>query len=219
MTPTAQGDLFPEVPSVGACRLCGAHRYNPACPYCPMRQAHHAAAGRTDLVSGESERAAALAAAVARRQRLAELQRPVRLALVGCGKSKRASAATLGELYSGSLFTAAYRHAQRTADEVFILSAFYGAASPALTPVLPGGLDYDLKLTSTRDEQEAWGHRVGAALERAFRGLTVDVTIYASRLYADAVKPFLPQSWSCSTPLDGLGLFERLSWFSSHDDR
>jgi hypothetical protein len=129
-----QLELFPSMPS-GRCPLCRSRTPRlDDCAKCALRRAAVDAAapypveydaGRRALIEA---RRAALEADRPRRERLARLValgRPVKVALIGCGKSKRPGRHPARRLYSGPLFRASLEHAEHTADEVLILSALY----------------------------------------------------------------------------------------------
>jgi hypothetical protein len=211
------GELFPEVRSIGPCPVCRHPAYRPDCPYCDIRKCNHAgptpelkAAWAASAAQWEQERARQEAAAKARRERLLALGRPVRVALVGCGKAKRAEESTAAELYTGSLFRAAYGWAKANADEVFILSALYGLLNPEAR-VQP----YEYKLSSVRKvDRHAWGSRVAGGLASAYVGQDVELVFLAGEDYVAPVCRYAPRNWARSVPLEGLTLGQRLAWFS-----
>lgn len=240
-----QLQLWPGMPS-GRCPLCRSRRPAPAtCAKCVLRLvrvttpvlswAEERALLRRELVRLSAERTAAERAHTERLHRLGELRdanghrRPVRVALVGCGAAKQAGRHKARDLYTGALTRAALAHAERTADETLILSALHGLVG------LDEELDaYDLRLDSYRKtEREQWAYRVLCALAQRFRGLEIELTIYASATYADGVERALlmyrqrPRRSTdpafvgfhvraCHTPLAGLTLGRRLPWFKAH---
>src|SRR6266542_471423 len=117
-------------------------------------------------------------------ERLARLQalgRPVKVALVGCGVRKRLDRQPARHLYSGNLFRAALEHAERTADEAWILSALHHLLD------LDEEIDpYNLSLKAYRKrEREIWGDRVAVALSSKYGRLEVQLIAYAGREYID----------------------------------
>lgn len=115
---------------------------------------------RRELVRLAADRTAAERAHTERLHRLGELRgptglrRPVRVALVGCGAAKLPGRHRARDLYTGSLFRAALAHAERSADEVLILSALHGLVG------LDDELDaYNVRLDKYRDaERDQWAY-------------------------------------------------------------
>lgn len=124
------------------------------------------------------------------------------VALVGCGKSKRAVRSRAEDLYTGGLFKLARRWAELEADRWFILSARHGAVAPEveLEP-------YETSMADlTRAERLAWGERVRATLAP----LRVDGARFvalAGRAYVNALGMF-----GVEDPMTGLGIGRRLAW-------
>jgi hypothetical protein len=224
-----QLELFPAMPS-GRCPLCRSRAPRldvcakcvlrraaafAARPYLDERAADHAA--RRALIAQAAERARAEQERRARIDRLRALGRPVRVALVGCGRKKREGRHPARDLYTGPLFRAALAHAERTADETVILSALHGLIDPADEIAA-----YDVRLESYRKrEREWWAARVVSALALRYPGLAVELTIYAGATYADAVElglRFRP-AWcrfelrDVRRPLGRLPVGKRLAWF------
>jgi len=142
-----------------------------------------------------------------RRAHLAGLGRPVRVALLGCGKAKLDRPAPAAQLYTGSLFRQALRYGAQRFDQRYVLSALHGlvALEKELEP-------YELALKSLRRrEREAWGARVAQSLASLFAGFEVELTFLCGRDYADEVRWRLPPTWQVSEPLRGLGLGQRLA--------
>lgn len=141
-----------------------------------------------------------------------QASRPVRVALVGCGKSKREGTHAARDLYTGPLFKAALAHATRTADEVFILSAAHG-----LLPLDKQVDSYDRALASASHiERQSWGYRVCLDLRGRMRGRQYEVVIYAGQTYADPIESYmamLDPTPTVTTPLAGLTLGYQLRWF------
>ena len=78
--------------------------------------------------------------------------------LVGCVKSKQASAVAAKDLYTSDLFLARRRFAERFGDQWFILSALHGLVDSEQT-LAP----YEQVLTA--GESKRWAERVFAALK------------------------------------------------------
>lgn len=143
----------------------------------------------------------------------------ITVALVGCGKSKRLGTHPARHLYTGPLFRASLAHAERIAERVFIVSAFYG-----LVELDQKIESYDRTVAGmAKTLREAWGDRVAAALcdELRQHGDEVEVTILAGAAYAEPIRRGLRwhnrrPKWNVLDPLRGLGQGARLAWFKSH---
>ena len=84
----------------------------------------------------------------------------MKIALVGCVKSKRAEPAPVKDLYTSALFRGRRRWVEHTCDRWFVLSAKHGLVEPddVLAP-------YDMTLTQlSRVDRRQWSARVVAAL-------------------------------------------------------
>lgn len=136
------------------------------------------------------------------------------VALVGCGKAKRPTAAPARDLYSGPLFKGCLKEGLARAGEqsTVILSA---KVRPGLGGMLP--LDhaiepYDVYLPRLpRAGREEWGRATAAALVARF-GVRVEAHILAGAPYVNALRPFLPPTWVVVEPMKGLTQGQRLAW-------
>jgi hypothetical protein len=199
-----------EMATARGCSLCGSIEVRPGCLRCEMRPAPPTAAEleqqrawseaqrRKDIELEQLEEQ--------RRARLRALGRPVRVALVGCGKSKQEGNHAAAELYTGQLFRASLAYAKAHADEVYILSAFYGLLE--LDQVIG---NYDRTLAKMgKDERAAWASRARQQLAHRFDGLDVVFVGLAGREYLAAA-----QGWTLEQPLEGKGIGERLAFFKA----
>ena len=114
----------------GRCSLCGKG-IDPSCQWVhrPGRAAPAAQPGRSCRLGGGRRSPLRRGGLVRGRRkgrldRLATLGRAVRVGLVGCAKQKRAGTHLARDLYT-SRSSASRRVAERTCDEVFILSALH----------------------------------------------------------------------------------------------
>lgn len=137
----------------------------------------------------------------------------MKIALVGCGKSKLDRAAPARELYTGNLFAAARAWAETFADRWFVLSAKYGLVDPD-TVIEP----YDLKLSSlSREERERWAEWTSAQV----REIAPDDDTYSLVIglaggdYLDALQNYGNGlwRWRMKEPLERKEIGERLAWF------
>lgn len=141
----------------------------------------------------------------------------LRVAVIGCGKTKLGGTHPARALYTGPLFRAALAHAERTADRVWIASARYGLLD--LDQVIDS---YDQTLTGRpKREREDWGVAVARDLFAKLGGRRFELTILAGHDYASPIAHQLylaslrPDSTvlAIARPLDGLGVGQRLGWF------
>lgn len=136
----------------------------------------------------------------------------------GCGKAKREGRHPARQLYTGALFRAQLAHAEATADEVLILSAFHGVVEPDQEL-----LAYDRTLNgATLAEREHWASRVLSALDHRYPGLLLDVVVYAGAAYADPIEAAIRRRRAAGggfslqyfrRPLGRLPVGKRLAWF------
>jgi hypothetical protein len=148
---------------------------------------------------------------------------PLRVALVGCGKTKTAHPAPARRVYTGGLFVAARRYVEAAVaaglyDAWYVLSARHGI----LTPDQVVG-PYEATMgAKTVDQVAAWSNKVDAAFRCSSPGyglwsamggrLAVDVL--AGAAYAEPLQHLwatLP--WTIGTPLAGLTMGDRLAWY------
>ena len=148
---------------------------------------------------------------------------PLRVLLIGCGKSKQAHAAPARCLYTGSLFTAArqfaeHRQAVGLCDAWYVLSARHGVVHPSdvLYP-------YEATMGAKgADELATWRNKVDSqfrltagygAWAKASGRLLLDV--YAGKAYVDALPPSWAQvdGWEIREPHAGFDLPARRAAF------
>lgn len=137
----------------------------------------------------------------------------MKVALVGCGKSKLEHEAPARDLYTGSLFRAARGWAERNADAWFILSAKHGLVHPD-TVIAP----YDVTLPDLPKELRE-EHAAKAAvdfLQAVGPGISgpMKIVILAGDGYT-RTGAHLKTLVDCviELPLAGLGIGRRLAWF------
>lgn len=128
------------------------------------------------------------------------------MGLVGCGKDKLEGVHPARKLYTGLLFRWALEEAERTCDEVYVLSAKHH-----VLPLDQPTENYDKELPGRKAELDAWARRTGEDLRGRFPGLGVHLVVLASKKYAQAVKG-CPGSWTFEEPMAGLEIGERLGW-------
>ena len=148
------------------------------------------------------------------------------IALIGCGKEKAAVPAPAKEIYTGQLFQASRRWAERNTDAYFIASAKHLVMEPN-TVIEP----YDLAITDLSAEDQMWRAR---QIESQFHSRWVEfcefakgpngfvvatkkprVVLLASQAY---LRGFYDRAlrgvklYEFEDPLRGLGIGQRLAW-------
>lgn len=149
---------------------------------------------------------------------------PIRVALVGCGKSKVSWPARARDLYVGNLFVATRGHVEAAGYDVwYILSARYGLVHPDQI-VEPYEATMDGKTVA---QLTAWVSKVDVAFrcinpgygKWTLRGGRLVVDIYAGKDYADPlVACWQGFSWEINRPFAGLQMGERLGWLKDRRD-
>ena len=139
---------------------------------------------------------------------------PLTVALVGCGKKKRGIRCKAKDMYVGTLFRLAYTHAERTADDVHILSALHG-----LLPPFTEIESYQLSINEMlHHEKQDWANGVVSDLFMFYPLTRLRLVFYAGQAY---IRPILEAAheqlsyWEIVDPLKGLDLFERIRWFKA----
>jgi hypothetical protein len=150
-----------------------------------------------------------------------------RLVLVGCGAAKRPVRSKARDLYTGSLFTAARRHAETTGLPWFVLSAEHGIVHPDReidpydTTMAQRKARWDWKpfLDGVRGRlmTEAWIHPLNRPGEGLWpHGTPVVVEVHAGAAYVDAVREAMRPhegTFTVEAPCQGLMLGQRLHWY------
>lgn len=208
----SQRTLF-TLPEARRCSVCRSpwSRPSPTCWKCELRRNPLPQEAPNPL--REAADVARRSAEAARLERLRALGRPVRVALVGCGKTKRAGEHPARQLYTGTLTRLSLAYGERIADEVWILSALYGLVHPDRVLAT-----YDCRLPTRNQERAWWGLHVRCSLSNAYLELPLHLIVLAGQDYAQPVlaTPIAqaPRAWTAELPLDGLQLGQRLSWLN-----
>jgi hypothetical protein len=133
--------------------------------------------------------------------------------LISCSKAKTPNAAPARHLYSpSSLFSGALRNLEGRADVIYVLSAKYG-----LLPLDQVVEPYDQALKdATAAGREVWAKEVLQALRdrhgNCLDGITFE--FHAGMAYRNPLERMLQAAGaSCSCPVDGLGMGERLAYY------
>lgn len=133
--------------------------------------------------------------------------------LISCVKSKRkdVNECRAEEMYTSTLFDAAFRYAQnRVSDkenQIYILSAKYGllALSDVISP-------YEMTLnTLSPSECDEWGQSVFEQMKRRFDIDNTKFVFLAGRAYIDPLLKYLPCK-NCSNPLERMPMGIRVKW-------
>jgi hypothetical protein len=126
--------------------------------------------------------------------------RPVRIALVSCVKSKQPSPAPAKDLYTSTLFRGTRAFAEANADAWYILSAEHGLLHPDQV-VAP----YERTLNKMgKAARQEWAERVQGQLA-AVLPPRAEVIVLAGERYREGLVPFLEnRGYQVSIPLEGL---------------
>ncbi|WP_346765307.1 DUF6884 domain-containing protein [Rhodococcus sp. 105337] len=138
------------------------------------------------------------------------------LVLVTCVKSKENAPSAAKDLYVSPLFSRQRSYAEGTGLPWFILSAEHGLVAPDewLSP-------YERYLPDTPSTyRSAWGRWVTERLELLAGPLQNRVIeIHAGAAYVEALSPhLLAKGVTVRTPLEGLSMGRRLSWYARRSD-
>lgn len=137
-----------------------------------------------------------------------------RVILIGCGKTKLATADKAWRLYTGNLFKARFNYAQNTACARFILSAKYGVIALDAT-IEP----YDVTIDQVTDKP-AWARLAVAQLLLRLRDLRynpkeVVLEIHASADYIEALRPHAEvYGLKVTAPMHGLAIGKQLQFYA-----
>jgi hypothetical protein len=126
--------------------------------------------------------------------------RPVRVALVSCVKSKQASPARAKDLYTSALFRGMRGFAEANADAWYILSAEHGLLGPNHVTA-----PYERTLNKMgKAARQEWAERVQSQLANVLPA-RAEVIILAGERYREGLVPFLERrGYEVSIPLEGL---------------
>jgi hypothetical protein len=126
--------------------------------------------------------------------------RPVRIALVSCVKSKQPSPAPAKDLYTSPLFRGTRAFAEANADAWYILSAEHGLLHPDQV-IAP----YERTLNKMgKAARQEWAERVQGQLA-AVLPPRAEVIVLAGERYREGLVPFLEnRGYQVSIPLEGL---------------
>jgi len=130
--------------------------------------------------------------------------------LIGCVRTKRATACPAAELFASPLFEGRRRHAVGTGLPWYILSAKFGLLAPedVIGP-------YDVYLADQSPAyRKAWGELVTAQLEQRHPDLRDRaVEVHAGAAYVEPLRaPLGARGAELTTPLEHLRQGEQLAW-------
>ncbi len=202
------------------CSLCGSAEPKPGCPRCGLRQPSlfelpMPPLTADDVAAGDADLEAALTEVLDQKRRAetlrywATLERPIKVGLVGCSKTKLSHPQAARHFYTSPLFKAALAYAERATDDVYILSAFHELVVP------DGRLEpYDRPMAEMRKrERMAWGERVVDRLALKLPRIRPQLVILAGRDYQLPVQVAAAiRGWTSVTPLAGRAVGERIAW-------
>lgn len=203
------------------CSVCASDTPQAGCPTCALSQptlfpvdppTPPSAAKLANAILKERERIAAIEMKQGRVAALKVLGRPVYVALVGCSKTKVSVPSPAKDFYTGDLFKLAVAFAQRSADEVFIVSAKHG-----LVPLDEELRPYDRTIADlTRKDRLRWAEGVITSLRRRLPGLRLNIIVLAGKDYADPlIRATGGTGWNCERPLLGKGIGQQKAWLKA----
>lgn len=138
----------------------------------------------------------------------------VRVALIGCSKTKLVAPAPARALYRGDLFRRAVAYAEATCTRWAVLSAEHGLVLPDQV-IAP----YERTLaTMAPAERAAWQVRVAEQIEFVFPDPSTVFVLLAGRGYrlpfegAHLVRPYL-------APMRGFGIGAQRAWLARETER
>ena len=145
----------------------------------------------------------------------------MRIALVGCGKSKQRPGGSgwcdAQDLYTGELFLKRRKYVESRGLDWWILSAWYGLTKPTAKARW-----YEKSLADVSEIERAEWHLytaasvVGIWCEETKPPKLSDVVVelHAGRAYCEPLATFLRQlGMTVVTPVAGLGIGQQLQWY------
>jgi hypothetical protein len=130
----------------------------------------------------------------------------MRVALIGCVKSKRATATAAGNLYISPLFVGLRSYAIANADSWFVLSAKHGLLSPE-TVVEP----YERTLnTMSQADRRVWAEKVQGQLATAVPAGATVIMLAGARYRSALVDSLRSRGLTVLAPFAGLPLGKQL---------
>lgn len=209
-----------STPRVFACSLCGCHEPRAGCPKCEERQPTLFSLSPPPIEDADTTTIEEISKKMRderslREERLryfAGLERPIKIGLVGCAKTKRSYETRARHLYVSPLFKATLAYAEAVCDETFVASAFHG-----LVPVDEFVRPYDRTLRDLpKRERLAWGGRLVDAVASRFTGLPLHLMVFAGVEYTQPIQAAVRgRSWEIEAPLVRLSIGQRLQCFGA----
>lgn len=147
-------------------------------------------------------------------------QKPLKVTVIGCGKTKLEGKHRAEDLYTGNLFRAALTYAKRTSDVVFIASAKYGILT--LDQEIES---YDLTITQlSKAQRDTWGHNAASSILHKLMGYRYELVLLAGHEYsglissgiADMTRTSRMTKITVTEPLRGMQVGQRLQWFKAN---
>ncbi len=141
-----------------------------------------------------------------------------RIILIGCGKTKQETGGVhvpAQDLYTGNLFLARRRYAEKSNLQWWIFSAKHG-----LLDRQSRVLTYDQTFSRMPiGERARVGMETLQLLGRicgSMKATEYVIELHAGRVYAEALKAnFRPGDMDIETPLEGLGIGQQLAWYAA----
>lgn len=131
----------------------------------------------------------------------------MRIALIGCGKSKKDGCHRAQDIYISQRFRLGFQYASEHFDRVFILSGKHGLLEPSRRI-----RKYDVSLNRMPlSERGAWANKVAKRLKRTIPD-DAEIHFFCGKRYSEFLLELLSEQ-KCFTPLKGLGLGQQLQWY------
>ena len=139
-----------------------------------------------------------------------EERKPLRVAIIGCSKTKRPGRRKVRYLYCSARFKQSLAYALKEYDRVYVASAKHGLL----------GLDqtvqsYDLSLdTLTERGQRRWALKVALQIRKNIPA-DAKLDFYCSKKYRDPLAGML-EGREVAAPLAHLGRSQQMTWYKKH---
>jgi hypothetical protein len=134
----------------------------------------------------------------------------MKLALISCGKDKRAGCHMAKDLYISDRFVLAWDYAKYTHDAVLILSAKHGLLDPYKTIRA-----YDMTLGDLSQAQRAaWSKKAAQAI-CDYSPDDSEVTFLCGDMYSRGIRNLL-EGRTIATPFKGLRRGQQIKWLKSN---
>lgn len=134
----------------------------------------------------------------------------MRIALIGCVKSKKDGCHRAQDIYISPLFKLRWRYVSNHFDKIFILSAKHGLIEPSRRI-----RKYDTSLDQiSANKRKVWSRKVAKQLQRIISS-NEEIYFFCGKKYREFLIGLLSEQ-KCFVPLEGLGLGQQLQWYKKN---